>query len=258
MTRKTDELTTRLTDIISGWKGVDCICIDRRSCDDEYDPHFALVLDVYYRRGIPPAEQREKMFGFPGAFEAAAGGRTKDRFFLEEIPIRVEYKHIPSIQQIVTKPLHSIKLLKNSGTYPLYRLLNSSIAYQASDWINQMRSFLEAYPEEAWTMLFESFSLKMEHYLSDLGAASVMDNRFFHIMSLAGFLRYAGASLFMVNHAFEPSHAEFAGRLLSLPKLPANFASVWTTITDENSEPNEFRRFELARLLAREIIVMHP
>lgn len=97
MKRKSEEISYFLIDTISRWSGVDCISMDKRSQQDELDPHYALVLDVYYRRAIPVMEKRQILFDNPGAFESARGG-TKDRFFLDEIPIRVEYKHIPAFK----------------------------------------------------------------------------------------------------------------------------------------------------------------
>jgi len=252
MKRKTEELAAFLIDTISRWSGVDCICVDLRSQNDELDPHYALVFDAYYRHGIPSAEKREQLFKNPGAFESAPGG-MKDRFFLDEIPIRVEYKYIPIVQDMVERPLHHIKLLKNTGTYPLYRLLKFPLVFSRSDWIDRMRAQLNSFPEEAWKGLFDSFSAKMEHYLSDFGAAAVSENQFFRLMSRAGFLRFAGASIFMFNHAFEPSHAEYEAQLKDLTNLPANLASLWDAISGERNDLTEFRKFELARLLAREI-----
>jgi len=252
MKRKSEEISYFLIDTISRWSGVDCISMDKRSQQDELDPHYALVLDVYYRRAIPAMEKRQMLFDNPGAFESARGG-TKDRFFLDEIPIRVEYKHIPSVQDLIEHPLHHIKLLKNTGTYPLYRLLHFSLVFSRSDWIERMRSNLTNFPEEAWNTLFDSFAAKMEHYLSDFGAASVSGNQFFRLMSHSGFLRYAGASVFMFNHVFEPSHAEFESQLKAQPRLPANFVNLWDSIAGEKNDISEFKKFELARLLAREI-----
>ncbi len=253
MKRKSDEIEKFLIGVMSDWQGVDCICVSQRSDTDEFDPRFALVLDVYFRRGIPAADRREKLFDNPGAFESSQG-TMKDRFFLDEIPIRVEYKHIPGVQDLVERPLRHIKLIKNAGTYPLYRLLHFKLAYSRSDWIERMRESLSNFPKEAWDAFFYSFSAKMEHYLADLGAASVSDNPFFLLVSKAGFLRFAGASIYMHNHAFEPSHSEYENNLRKLPRLPANFKALWEGISSDSIEMAEFRRFELARVLAREIL----
>jgi len=252
MKRKSEEVSAFLIDTVRQWDGVDCICIDQRSQQDELNPHYALVFDVYYRDSIPSVEKRRKLFNNPGAFESAPGG-MKDRFFLDEIPVRIEYKHILEVQDQVEHPLRHIKLLKNTGTYPLYRLLHFPLVFSKGDWIDRMRAGLTNFPLDAWLGLFDSFSAKMEHYLSDFGAAAVSENQFFRLMSRAGFLRFAGASIFMANHVFEPSHAEYEVQLKNQPMLPANFANIWDSISGERSDLSEFKKFELARLLAREI-----
>jgi len=111
MKRKTEEITAFLVETISRWTGVECICLDQRAELDELDPHYALVLDVYFRRKIPAAERRQSLFNNPGAFESAAG-TMKDRFFLDEIPIRVEYKAIPNLQDLVERPMKHFDCLK--------------------------------------------------------------------------------------------------------------------------------------------------
>jgi len=57
----------------------------------------------------------------------------------------------------------------------------------------------------------------------------------------------------MVNHAFEPSHAEYEIQLKNQPILPANFGNLWDSISCERNDLSEFKKFEHARLLAREI-----
>lgn len=252
MKRKSEEVSAFLIDTMSQWDGIDCICIGQRSQHDELDPHYALVFDIYYCNSIPPVEKRQSLFNNPGAFESAPGG-MKDRFFLDEIPVRIEYKHIPDMQDQVEYPLRHIKLLKNTGTYPLYRLLHFPLVFSKSDWIERMRVSLNSFPLDAWQGLFDSFSAKMEHYLSDFGAAAVSENQFFRLMSRAGFLKFAGASIFMANHAFEPSHADYEIQLKNQPILPANFANLWDSISGERNDLSEFKKFEHARLLAREI-----
>ncbi len=80
MKRKSEDILSFLIDTISRWPGVDCICVDRRSEEDELDPHYALVFDIYYRRSVPAMDKRQNLFDNPGAFESAPGG-MKDRFF---------------------------------------------------------------------------------------------------------------------------------------------------------------------------------
>lgn len=250
MEQKVEGLIEFLKNTISGWHRVECITTDARAEADVMDPYFALVIDVYCRGKVPSAEVRQTAFGDPGAFESSAG-RTKDRFFLKEIPIRIEYKDVSHMNKLVGTPTRQIRILKNSGTYPFYRLQKNKVIFDASGWIGGIREELERFPEDAWESLRDSFSFKMEHYLSDMGAASFSGDKFFHLLSVSGFMRYAAASVFMFNRRFEPSHREFEEQLRALPRLPESFMHLWDLILEKEREVPDDKRFELARILAR-------
>lgn len=255
MKYKIESVTGFLTNVFSGWTAVECIAIDQRADALASDPYFALVLDVYHRGPIPSPEQRRASFGDPGAFESAMG-KSKDRFFLDEVPVRVEYKSVYRIDDLLDRPMEHIRLLKNSGTYPLYRLQNSRIIYGSSGWILQAREKLASLPEELWEALGDSFRSKMEHYLEDLGTALVAGDEYFRLQSEAGFMRYAAASIFMRNRAFEPSHREMDAALRALARLPEDFLGPWETFLREDEDSTPSRRHELAGLMARTILSM--
>jgi hypothetical protein len=249
MKHRVEKLNLFLKETISAWSAVECITTDPRSEIFTYDPYFALVIDVYYRGEIPSSQSRRNSFGDPGAFETAAG-RSKDRFFLEELPIRIEYKEIEAMERLLDKPIQHLKILKNSGTYTFYRLQNNKIIYNASGWIEQARSKLMEFPLDAWEALRDSFSAKMEHYLADMGAASFSGDKFFLLLSDAGFLRYAAASIFMVNRQFEPSHRDIEEKLRALPCIPEGFWPAWDAMLHTEKEISSQKRFEIARVLA--------
>jgi hypothetical protein len=252
MKHRVERLNKFLKETLSSWDAVECITTDPRSEIFTYDPYFALVIDVYHKGEIPPPQTRRNAFGDPGAFETATG-RSKDRFFLEEIPIRIEYKELEAMERLVEKPLQHLKILKNSGTYTFYRLQNNKIIFDKSGWIAKARASLESFPPNAWEALRDSFSAKMEHYLSDMGAALFSDDRFFLLLSNAGLMRYAAASIFMANRQFEPSHRDIEEKLRALPCMPEEFWIAWETLLDPDREITAQRRFELARVMANAV-----
>jgi hypothetical protein len=252
MLHKVEELTNFLKDTISGWTNIECITADPRSEIFAFDPYFALVIDVYHKGKIPVPEKRRKSFGDPGAFETAAGG-TKDRFFLQEIPIRIEYKDLLGINRLVEKPINHLKFLKNSGTYSFFRLMNNRVIYDATGWVERTRRCLGSFPESAWDALRDSFSAKMEHYLADMGAASFSGDKYFLLLSESGFLRYAAASVFMFNREFEPSHRDIEEHLRKLPRMPEGFWTAWDLLLQKERETPAQKRFEIARMLAKSV-----
>lgn len=256
MKHKVEQLTEFLKETISGWSNVECITVDPRSEIFTYDPYFALVIDVYHKGKIPSPQRRRNAFGDPGDFESAAG-RTKDRFFLEEIPIRIEYKDSREIGTLVNRPMQHINILKDSGTYPFYRLMNNHVVFNASGWIERTRKSLEDFPDRVWYALYDSFSTKMEHYLADMGGASFSDDRYFLIVSQAGFMRYAAAGIFMLNKRFEPSHRDIEEQLRSLGQMPDGFWTGWDSLLQKEHEITATKRFEIARILAKAVLSLH-
>jgi len=253
MKYKVEELTNFLKDTISGWNGVECITVDPRSDSFAFDPYFALVIDVYYRGKIPSSEKRRKAFGDPGDFETAAG-KTKDRFFLDELPIRIEYKDIRSMNKLVSKPMQNLKILKNSGTYSFYRLKKNKVIFSSTDWIATTRTALDNFPESAWVALRDSFLSKMEHFLADMGGASFSGDKFFLLLSEAGFMRFAAASIFMANRRFEPSHRDIEDHLRGLDSIPEGFWNAWDALLQKTGDIPALKRFEIARVLAGSVL----
>ncbi len=260
MRLKVERLAEGLTKVISSWNSVECVALAEHSEDDTLDPYFALVLDVYHRGPIPGAGDRHGAFaaalGDLGAFESSAA-QPKDRFFFEGLPVRVEYKDSAGVDEILDRGLGLLWVLKNSGTYMFYRLERSRILYRRSPWIDEVRAALGRFPPEIWEGLREAFEAKMEHSLSDLGAAALIDDGYFYSVSFAGFLRYAAALLFIKNRRFEPSHRVIGAQLKELKQLPEDFEGRWETLLRSDSDMSRSQQYKIAELIAKSIFALH-
>lgn len=268
MKRKVERLASSITEAVSTWDSVECVTLGEHAESDILDPYFALVIDVYLRGSPPTAEERQAAFaeslGQPGAFESAVS-RSKDRFFIDEIPVRVEYKNVDMLDDAIARSkgpdAEFVWVLKNSGTYMFYRLQYSKVLYKKSDWIDGARREIAELSPGFWEGLREACQSKMEHYLSDLGAASCSDDGYFYSVSLAGFVRYTAASLFMANKRLEPSHRDISEKLRSLPSLPPDFLERWDGLIKPGLQPgidqNAMRTYKLAELIALSVI-KHP
>jgi hypothetical protein len=260
MKRKVDRIVRSVTGAISAWQEVECVTLGEHSEADVLDPHFALVIDVYLHADPPAAETRQASFaeavGQPGAFESSVF-KSKDRFFIESLPLRVEYKRVKTIDEVVARSKEPdstlVWVFKNSGTYTLYRLQNSRILFQKSDWIKRVRHDIAHLPDAFWRELHEAFIMKMEHYLADLGAASLGDDGYYYGVSMAGFTRYAAASIFMANRKLEPAHRYVNSRLHELKHLPDNFIGRWETLLRSDGGISGAQRYEVAELIARSV-----
>jgi hypothetical protein len=263
MLRKVERLAATITEAVSAWDRVECVSSGEYSEVDILDPYFALVMDVYSRGVVPPPEGRKAAFaekaGDPGDFESSAA-QFKDRFFIEGLPVRVEYKDAGVVDELISgaRGLDAKIMwgLKNSGTYVFHRLRSSRVLFKRSDWIDSVRKEIRDLPSLFWRAMRDSYQLKMEHLLADLGAAAQRDDDYFYDISSAAFIRYAAASLFMVNKIFEPSHRSVTALLPSLKKLPADFSGRWDSLVRYDPGIRKEQRFEVAQLIARSIIAL--
>ena len=253
MVHKVERIAKKLNAVISSWPGVECILSCEASETDLLDPYFALVLDVYCSAPIPPSAERQAMFVDPGAFETSRSGE-KDRFFLESLPIHIEYKRTKTIDYLVERHFDAMWLYGATGTYMLYRFVNGAALFSRSDWLSSTRQALSDINPEFWERLAEAYAMKMEHCLSDLGGAALKDDRFFYFVSLAGFMRACASALFARNRQWEPSERHMTDALMALPRLPEDFEGRWSLLlrTDASVEPS--KRFQVAQLIARSVI----
>ncbi|HET7839051.1 MAG TPA: DUF4037 domain-containing protein [Rectinemataceae bacterium] len=257
MRRKVERLANDLATVLSSWPMVECVTLGEHSEEDILDPYFALVVDVYHRGSIPPPAERQAAFatafGAPGAFESALH-QPKDRFFVDGLPLRVEYKNAGFIDEFLDRGSDLVWILKNSGTYMFYRIQKGRTLFQRNDWIERVKGRIAEFPNEYWAALRAAFTAKMEHYLSDLGAAAARDDGFFYLESSAGFARSAAAAIFMANRRFEPSHRAFEDQLRHLERLPDDFSGRWETLLRSDLGISRSQKYEVAQLIARSII----
>jgi len=259
MKYKTKQLVDRFTSIISQWPGVECVSLNEAALPDTLDPYFALIMDVYYRDSIPGPDERQRLFGEDiEAFEASGKG-YKDRFLIGDIPIRLEYKLIRRMEELTSiadTRLESLWLIRDKGTYGFYRLTQGEIVYSRNDWIKDIRRRLSALSDDFWQSMRNSYQSKMEHYLSDLGAALLQEDAFFYLVSSVGFIKYACLTIFCVNRCFEPSHRAYYKKVLELKELPESFRVYLESFLRVDSEITRERKFSLAQLMARGIIAL--
>ena len=259
MKYKTKLLVDRIASIVSQWPGVECISLNEAALPDTLDPYFALIMDIYYRDKIPGAAERGALYGDDlEAFETS-GKESKDRFLIGDIPIRLEYKSLKMIEELVAiadTRLESLWFIKDSGTYGFYRLSQGEIIFSRNDWIKNIRGRLANLGDEFWQSIRNANESKMEHFLGDLGAALMRGDDFFYLTSAAGFIKAACLTLFCINRRFEPSHRAYHKQVLELKELPESFRSYFETFLRSDPEITMERKFSLAQLMARGIVLL--
>lgn len=240
-------------EVLEGWQEIETVSLLDFG-EDLYDPYFFLSLDVFYKEALPEPEEREAAFSFAELFESNLG-RGKDRLLIDQVPLRLEYKRVSDVTEIVDAALNDPRELPEAGTYLFHRLLESTILLERSDWLQRLRSDLaNELPEEFWSFQRSSLGLKMEHCLSDLMAAVVLEDELFYFVSAAGFIRALCSTLFAINHRFEPSGRFLGEKTAQLPVLPESFAGLFDTFLREDPTISRARRREVAELLAKGVL----
>jgi hypothetical protein len=259
MKYKTRKLAERLVSLLSQWPEVECICLNEAADSDTLDPYFAVILDVYHHGTIPGPEKRKTMYGPDASVFETSGGGAKDRFLAGTLPVRLEFKNTVKIEEltaIVESRQNDLWLLKDSGTYGYYRLAHGELLFSRTGWIEQIRNKLLNLNDDFWILMRDAVQSKMEHSLSDLGAALINNDEFYYLISSAFFIKNACLSLFCINRRFEPSHRAYYKQALELPNLPESFAAMLETFLRENEELTMERKYSIAQLMARNIIAL--
>jgi hypothetical protein len=259
MKYKTKMLVDRFNKILSSLYGVECITLNEAAQPDTLDPYFALILDVFCSAPIPGAQERFKLLGDDVAAFESSSQNEKDRFLIGDIPVRLEYKKTSKIDELVNIACNdheSLWFIKDSGTYGFYRLANCEIIFSRTSWINDIRGRLENIPDRFWTEMRSAVQSKMEHFLSDLGAACFQGDKFHYLIASAGFIKAACLTLFCVNKRFEPSHRAYFKQVCGLPILPESFSAEFQTFLETNDSADLDTRFYLAKLIAQKIVIL--
>ncbi|MDR0669021.1 MAG: DUF4037 domain-containing protein [Treponema sp.] len=257
MKYKTKLLADRFVETLTMWPGVECITIDEAAMQDTLDPYFALILDVFYSAPIPAPEERRRLYGNDLlTFETSPQG-LKDRFLIGDIPLRLEYKSTARVEELVdiaTVRVEYLWLIKDSGTYGFYRLVNGEVLFSRTAWLNGIRWRLGDLGDAFWEGLQSANRSKMEHFLNDLGAAYLQNDEFHYLLASAGFIKEACLTLFCVNRRFEPSHRSYYKRVLELPSLPDSFPAQLENFLSQSPGMTMERRYSLAQVIARGVV----
>jgi len=224
-----------------------------QSGSDQYDPYYFLSLDVYCNGDIPDAVTRQAALEGHSAFESSAVTR-KDRFFVGETPIRIEYKETARFDDLAHAAQAGEPRFRDAGTYPFYRLTGAEVLYSKSDWISNIREALSDLPDGFWKNLRESQLARAEHTYADLSAAAYRDDELFFVVSAGRYIRSLGGLLFTINRRFQPSYRLLTDELFNLTKLPESFPARLETFIRQDGAVTMQQRRELAELMITSVL----
>jgi hypothetical protein len=255
MNVRVQQVIDQVSDRINRWSTVEAVLLAEGSAESVFDPYLTISLDIYYNNTIPLAEARQEYFTDAVAFESSAM-QNKDRFLLEDIPVRLEYKDRSHTDELVRHYEDYLWAFRDVGTYPFHRLQHGRVLRTESEWVELMRAELSRLPERFWRLLRRSFEAAMEHLLADLAAAAYREDLYFYTVAGAAFIRRVCSILFLVNHTFEPSAREMAQAVRALPVLPENFRGRFDSFLRQSPELDPGRKHEVAELLAKSVLAL--
>ncbi len=252
MTSRGTKLAQPIVEVLSRWPGVDSAAI-LQSGSDQYDPYCFLSLDVYCNGEIPDPATRQATLEGHSAFESSQVTR-KDRFFVGETPIRIEYKETARFDDLVHAAQAGEPRFRDAGTYPFYRLTGAEVLYNKSDWISNIREALSDLPDGFWKNLRESQLARAEHTYADLSAAAYRNDELFFVVSAGRYIRSLAGLLFTINRRFQPSYRLLTDELFNLTVLPESFPARLETFIRQDGAVTMQQRRELAELMITSVL----
>ncbi|MFP4362356.1 MAG: hypothetical protein ACLFR1_00670 [Spirochaetia bacterium] len=253
MKQKIKQVEADVAGLLSSWDGVDTITIAESADEDFSDPYFFLSLDVYYKGELPSIQERRDAFPKAFGFESSALNK-KDRFLIDNVPIRIEYKFQDRVDEILENKDKVFGMLREAGTHMFYRLKENRVLVAKTEWLEAKREQLMQIHDAFWDQIADSAKARLEHHVSDIGAAVIRQDSYFFAAALSGYLSSLSTLLFSLNHQFEPAPRWVYERILHLPNLPDAFTGRFQSLLRFDGSISNAKKHEIAQLLAKSLI----
>ncbi|MCG8453421.1 MAG: hypothetical protein MI717_09605 [Spirochaetales bacterium] len=254
---KVKRIVQGIVDVLKEWDSVNAVVLQQFAEKDIYDPNFSVTLDVFRTDAMPKAELRENAFQGAQYFEASKM-KNKDRFLIEDLPVRISYKDTVRVDAIMDAVAREDWLSMERGTYLFHRIATGTVVWKRDAWMDGVLSGLDSLPASFWQTWYQSCRRRVDHLLGDLGAAVITEDVFYFRVSLSEFLRGVAEYLLCVNKVFEPGPRDISAALSVLDILPEGFEANWKSLLRNDSELPPDRKRDIAELLARSIYFLEP
>lgn len=252
---KVQKVVNDIVEIIKLWDGVQTVILQHFVEKDIYDPHFSITLDVFRDSRIPDKVERAVAFPNIRYFETSSS-KEKDRFLMEDLPVRISYKDTSRVENVLELTCDDRWLSRERGTYLFHRISTGTVVWSRTDWIDKILERLDNLPDVFWSTWIESCHRRIDHFLGDLGAATMKNDLLYFRLSLSGFLRVIVEILFAINHMFESGPRVFTASLALMEVLPEGFEASWESLLREDESLPPHRKKEIADILARGVFAL--
>ena len=218
-------------------------------------PLFCLKLDVFFRGPIPTFPARLSGLPSPQFLETSLS-KEKDRFFLEKVPIHLDYKEVARVDEELIGLGEPASPIRHETTYGLFRLFHGIPLLDKTNWIRGVKSRLETLPEAFWVFHRQNLAGRLEHLLSDMAAAVFNRDGLFFQIGLARYLATLTELLFAMNKQFLCPAEEIKFQVDGLETLPPGFTGYFDNLLREDPSFDRERRLSLARHLAEGVLAL--
>lgn len=256
MKAKVKKVVDEIVGVLKDWDGVQTVILQHFVEKDVYDPNFSVTLDVFTDGDIPEMEAREASFPGSRYFESSRVS-TKDRFMMGDLPVRISYKDTSRVDAVLEVTDSEAWLSRERGTYLFHRIATGSVEWSRDKWIDGVLKKLDNLPDSFWSAWIDSCHRKIDHYLGDVGAASMKGDQLYFQLSLSGFMKSVVEVLFAVNHVFESGPRDYTASLGLLETVPDGFDANWRSLLRDDAELPADRKREIAELLARGLFAIN-
>lgn len=256
MIQKINQLVERILKDVASGPEVECVQrIPYHGGGMLESPLFCLKLDVFFRGDIPAFPQRLAGLQDLQYLETSLS-REKDRFFLDKVPIHLDYKTVGRIDAELAALTDPAEGLRQETTYGLFRLFHGIPVHTKTAWIREVKSRLESLPEEFWSFQRRNLAGRLEHLISDMAAAVFNRDGLFFQVAQSRFLETLAEILFAINRQFLCPPEELKFQIDGLEILPAGFTGWFDSLLREDSGFDRERRLSLARHLTEGVLAL--
>ena len=244
-----------VVDTVTTWEGVEAITSMEFLAEETFDSYFFISIDIYYSKELPDFEHRRQFFPEAIAFESSRA-HFKDRFLLNDIPVRLEYKKMATYRDMMENYTEYERQYRSSGTYGLYRINHANIHFDPDGKFKSLQKLIRSPKNEYWRFLYNIFRGTSVHFLGDLSSAALQDDHYFFLFSSSGFLHNFIRLLFTINKRYECSGRQVYRDVFTLNILPENFVGRFETFLRSDGGISLEKKAEVAELLTTSVIGM--
>ncbi len=254
MIQKINRLVESLLQGFKTWPHLEAVQkIPYQSYSEALFEFASIKLDVFLEGAIPPQQDRIQLFP-PHEFLETSLAETKDRFFLESLPVHIEYKRTRDFEALLKGIRNEPFTLLQGSTYGLYRLLWGVPVFSRSGWVDQQKQILESLPESFWQWHLNNLKARLEHYVADLGMALFHQDPLQFPISLAQLLETVTELVLSSHHQFLCPPEQRLRSLEALPNLPSGFMGLLNSLIRSDGALDQERKLTVARKLVEQLL----